>query len=50
MTIQVGVIGTGIMGAGHVNTLRRYVASGEVGKVADTDPARARAVADTCRV
>lgn len=30
MTIRVGVIGTGIMGADHVNTLQRTVSGAEV--------------------
>ncbi|MEV0400425.1 Gfo/Idh/MocA family oxidoreductase [Actinoallomurus sp. NPDC050550] len=43
--IRVGVIGTGIMGADHVNTLHRHVSGAAVTVVADIDPARARAVA-----
>jgi myo-inositol 2-dehydrogenase/D-chiro-inositol 1-dehydrogenase len=47
MTVRVGVIGTGIMGADHVNTLHRHVAGASVTMVADLDLARARAVAAT---
>jgi myo-inositol 2-dehydrogenase / D-chiro-inositol 1-dehydrogenase len=46
VTIRVGVIGTGIMGADHVNTLHRYVRGAAVSMVADVDLARAEAVAD----
>jgi myo-inositol 2-dehydrogenase / D-chiro-inositol 1-dehydrogenase len=45
MTIRVGVIGTGVMGADHVNTLHRHVTGATVTMVADLDLARARAVA-----
>ena len=45
MTVRVGVIGTGIMGADHVNTLHRFVPGAAVGMVADVDLARAEAVA-----
>jgi myo-inositol 2-dehydrogenase / D-chiro-inositol 1-dehydrogenase len=45
MTIRVGVIGTGVMGADHVRTLYRYVHGAAVGMVADVDLARAEAVA-----
>ena len=37
MTVRVGVIGTGIMGADHVNTLHRMVSGAEVSMVADVD-------------
>jgi len=47
MTVRVGVIGAGIMGADHVNTLHRHVSGAAVTMVADLDPARARAVAAT---
>ncbi|AXG81708.1 Gfo/Idh/MocA family oxidoreductase [Streptomyces paludis] len=47
MTVRIGVIGAGVMGADHVNTLHRYVPAAEVVLVADTDPARARAAADS---
>jgi myo-inositol 2-dehydrogenase / D-chiro-inositol 1-dehydrogenase len=45
MTVRVGVIGTGIMGADHVNTLHRHVSGAAVTMVADLDLDRARAVA-----
>jgi myo-inositol 2-dehydrogenase/D-chiro-inositol 1-dehydrogenase len=45
MTVRVGVIGTGIMGADHVDTLHRFVSGAAVGMVADVDLARAEAVA-----
>src|SRR5215212_7644982 len=46
MTVRVGVIGAGVMGADHVNTLRRYVRGAAVGMVADVELARAEAIAD----
>lgn len=45
MTVRVGVIGAGIMGADHARTLDRSVARAQVELVADVDPARADAVA-----
>jgi myo-inositol 2-dehydrogenase/D-chiro-inositol 1-dehydrogenase len=45
MTVRVGVIGTGIMGADHVNTLHRHVRGAAVTMVADLDLDRVRAVA-----
>jgi myo-inositol 2-dehydrogenase / D-chiro-inositol 1-dehydrogenase len=45
MTVCVGVIGTGIMGADHANTLQQFVRGATVGMVADVDLARAEAVA-----
>ena len=46
MTVQVGVVGTGIMGADHVATLHRQVSGAAMRAVADVDAARARMVAD----
>ena len=46
MTVRVGVIGTGVMGAHHVESLHRFVSGAAVTVVADADPARAQAVAD----
>lgn len=46
MTVRVGVIGAGIMGADHVNTLHRMVSGAEVTMVADVDMARAQGIAD----
>ena len=48
-TLRVGVIGAGIMGADHANTLRRTVRGAEVTAVADVDPARAQAAAAGAR-
>ena len=45
MTVRVGVIGTGVMGADHANTLHRFVRGAAVAMVADVDRARAEAVA-----
>ncbi len=46
MSIRVGVIGAGIMGADHANTLHRMVSGVDVTMVADVDLARAQAVAE----
>jgi myo-inositol 2-dehydrogenase / D-chiro-inositol 1-dehydrogenase len=45
MTVRVGVIGTGIMGADHVGTLDRQVSGATVTMVADLDLGRARDLA-----
>lgn len=45
MTLRVGVIGAGVMGADHVATLHRWVSGAEVTRVADLDVARAASVA-----
>ena len=45
MTLQVGVIGTGVMGAEHVRLLREETAGAALVAVCDADPARARSVA-----
>jgi myo-inositol 2-dehydrogenase / D-chiro-inositol 1-dehydrogenase len=45
MTVRVGVIGTGIMGADHIDTLHRQVTGATVTVVADLDLDRARGVA-----
>ena len=47
MTVRVGVIGTGVMGADHVSTLHRQVSGAAVTMVADLDLERARALAAT---
>ena len=44
-TVQVGVIGAGIMGADHARTLARWVRGAEVTAIADVDLSRAEAVA-----
>jgi myo-inositol 2-dehydrogenase / D-chiro-inositol 1-dehydrogenase len=46
MTIRVGVIGAGIMGADHALTLSRSVRGAEVSVVADVDLARAASCAE----
>lgn len=45
MTLAVGVIGTGVMGAEHVRILREETAGAVVAAVCDADAARAKAVA-----
>ncbi len=45
MTLRVGVVGAGVMGADHVTTLHRWVSGAEVIRVADIDAARAGDVA-----
>jgi myo-inositol 2-dehydrogenase / D-chiro-inositol 1-dehydrogenase len=45
VTLRVGVVGTGIMGADHINTLHRQVTGATVTMVADLDLDRAREVA-----
>ena len=45
MTVRIGVIGTGNMGADHIRNLQRFVAGAEVTVVADYDRATADAVA-----
>jgi len=45
VTVRVGVIGAGIMGADHVNTLHRLVSGAAVSMIADIDVGRAQAVA-----
>jgi len=45
MTIRIGVIGTGVMGAGHASMLASQIAGCEVVAVADADEARAKLVA-----
>jgi myo-inositol 2-dehydrogenase / D-chiro-inositol 1-dehydrogenase len=44
-TLSIGVIGTGIMGADHVDTITTAVSGAEISAVADIDPQRAQAVA-----
>jgi myo-inositol 2-dehydrogenase/D-chiro-inositol 1-dehydrogenase len=46
VTVRIGVIGAGIMGADHVATLHRSVTGAAVGAVADVDPARSHAVVE----
>lgn len=45
MTLRVGVIGTGVMGADHVRTLREDTSGAALVAVCDADAARAQAVA-----
>ena len=46
MSIRIGVIGTGVMGADHARTLGRHVAGAVLAAVYDADAARAKIVAD----
>ena len=45
-TVRVGVIGTGAMGAAHVDNLHRWVPGAAVTRIFDVDTARAQAIAD----
>lgn len=45
MSLRIGVVGAGIMGADHARTLHGFVRGAEVTRVADVDPDRAAAVA-----
>jgi myo-inositol 2-dehydrogenase / D-chiro-inositol 1-dehydrogenase len=45
MSVGVGVIGAGVMGADHVRTLTGSVAGAHVAAISDVDPARAEAAA-----
>jgi myo-inositol 2-dehydrogenase/D-chiro-inositol 1-dehydrogenase len=45
MSVGVGVIGAGMMGADHVRTLTNGVAGAHVAAISDVDPARAQAAA-----
>ena len=45
MSVRIGVIGTGNMGADHIRNLQRFVAGPQVTVVADYDRATAEAVA-----
>ncbi|MBM7413861.1 MULTISPECIES: Gfo/Idh/MocA family oxidoreductase [Nocardiaceae] len=49
MTVRVGIIGVGVMGADHASSLDRRVSGATVTAVADVDAARASAVASTLR-
>ena len=49
MSLRIGVVGAGIMGADHANTLRRFVRGAEVTAVADVDRARAETAAAGAR-
>jgi myo-inositol 2-dehydrogenase/D-chiro-inositol 1-dehydrogenase len=44
-TVSVGVIGTGAMGAAHVENLARWVPGARVTQIFDVDPERARSIA-----
>ncbi len=46
MSMRVGIIGTGIMGADHATILQRFVSGAEVSVLADLDLGRATAVAE----
>jgi len=43
--LSVGVIGTGVMGADHVQTITKAVSGAEIRAVADIDPKPAEAAA-----
>ena len=43
---RVGVIGTGAMGAAHVDNLSRWVPGARVAQIFDVDSERAKSVAD----
>ncbi len=45
--VRVGVIGTGAMGAAHVENLARWVPGARVSRIFDVDSERARAIADS---
>jgi myo-inositol 2-dehydrogenase/D-chiro-inositol 1-dehydrogenase len=45
MTLGIGVIGTGIMGADHVATISTTISGAEVRAIADIEPKRAEIVA-----
>jgi len=45
MTVRVGVIGAGIMGADHVRTIQRFVSGASVTMIADVDLDRAKGAA-----
>ena len=46
MTLRIGIIGAGIMGADHANTLHRHVSGADVELVADVDVSRAQTAVD----
>ena len=48
MSVGIGVIGAGTMGADHVRTITARVAGAHVAAVSDVDPARAEAAAREC--
>ena len=45
-SLRIGIIGAGVMGADHAQTLAAGIAGAELGAVQDTDVARAQAVAE----
>jgi len=45
-TVRIGVIGTGAMGAAHVDNLARWVPGAAVAQIFDVDVERAQAIAD----
>jgi myo-inositol 2-dehydrogenase/D-chiro-inositol 1-dehydrogenase len=49
MTLAVGVIGAGVMGAHHAALLREGLGGARLAAVCDADPARARAAAGGAR-
>ena len=49
MSLAVGVIGTGVMGAEHARILREQTSGAHLAAVCDTDPSRAAAAARGAR-
>ena len=49
MSLAVGVIGTGVMGAEHARILREQTSAAHFAAVCDTDPSRAAAAARGAR-
>jgi myo-inositol 2-dehydrogenase/D-chiro-inositol 1-dehydrogenase len=45
MSLGIGIIGAGVMGADHARTVARHVAGAHVAAISDIDPARANAAA-----
>ena len=46
MSVRVGIIGVGVMGADHARVLASHVPGAVLQALYDADPARAKAVAD----
>ena len=50
MTLAIGIIGAGVMGAGHARIVQASVAGAHLGAIYDADTARAQAAAGNARV
>lgn len=50
MSVKVGIVGAGVMGADHARILRRGIAGADLVAIQDTDGARARQLAAECGV